>query len=552
MDNEKDLDIYMREIYFASFGKRFLASLIDGLILVVVVMLLLCIVNLGLPTQISIRDALIVTTTSFLYEVLLIYFFGMTIGKRIMKIKIISNLNSKVSLKQAVLRCIFKYLSGYILYIGFLWMLKNEFNQTWHDILANTLVIDNENEDEIIEYVMNNPWKVSNKHRIIKICALLLTLLIFSYTNLNKFVNKESNFGIEEVYSTDFNEAFFYTKLFDIDKDNDHEIITLSEKNKGLSMNIYDWKDNELKKVDSFDLEEKEISLEDWEVADLDDDGMFEVVVALKQDHMVEIRIYRRIDNGFDCVKTKANHCDIEVIKDKEGKKHLACYYYYNGKLISYSFLNGELVTDYSGEVSTKGGWIIGADFDGNNIDELYLMKDKKLKRGRVKCVLIKLAWSDNGIIESDAGEIGLNSNVYKGRIHRYEPCNVMIYDINGDGKDDIVFQTTSVLGLESWFNTITVKDGKWIKIYSGGHFEKMRSHKGLYLSFLGKGDINGDGIEELLMGGDLEKAYWDEVDGESVDNRIYFYEINPFKFKLNSLFQKLDSPIRKIFPIFR
>lgn len=550
MDNDKKIDIYMREIYFASFGRRFSASLIDGLILAVVVMLLLCIVNHGLPKQISIEDALIVTTTSFLYEVLLIYFFGMTIGKRIMKIKVISNLNNKVSIKQAVLRCIYKFLSGYILYMGFLWMIKNECNQTWHDVLADTLVIDNENEDEIIEYVMNNPWKVSNKHRIIKICALMLTLLIFSYTNLNKFVNKIGNFGIKEVYNVEVDEAFLYTKLFDIDNDNDDEIITLSRKNKGLAMNIYDWKDNELKKVDSFVLEEKEISLKDWEVADLDDDGMFEVVVALRQDHKEEIKIYKRINNAFTNSKSLDFKRDIEIIKDKEGKRHLVCYY--TGKITSYSFLNGKLVKDYIGKISTTGIGITRADFDGDSIDELYFIKDKRMKRGRVKCMFIKLDQSRNGIVESNAGEIDLKPNAYKGRLNYYAPRNFMIDDINGDGKDNVVFQTTSVLGLGSWLNTITFKDDKWIKIYSGGYIDYIRKHKILELSFLGKADINGDGIEELIMGGDLERAYYDEVDGEPVENQIFFYHIDPIKFKLNSFFQRLDSPIRKVFPIFR
>lgn len=551
MDNKKDLDIYIKEIYFASFGKRFSASLIDGLILFVVAMLLLCVVNLGLPTEISIRDALIVLITSLLYDILLIYFFGMTIGKRIMKIKVVSNLKNKVSLKQAVLRCIFKYLSGYILYIGFLWMLKNEFNQTWHDILANTLVIDNEYEDEISEYIVNNPWKVSNKHRIIKIGALLLTLLIFSYTNLNKFVNKEGNFGIEEVYNKNFNEAFYYTKLLDIDNDNSDEIVTISEMNKGLSINIYDWEDNEIKKVESFDLEEKETSIVDWEIADLDNDGMFEVAVALKQDKKGAIKIYKRSNNTFASVKTLDFKRDMEIVKDEEGKNHLVCYY--TSKIISYSFSNGELVEDYSGRISTTGLGIEKADFNGDGIDELYFVKkDKSLGSKKVKCKFIKIDQSDNGIVESDAGEIDLKSNVYKERLDYNEPHNFIIDDIDGDEKDDVVFQTTSILGLESWLNIVSFKEDKWTRIYSGGYFEKIRRHKGLFLSFLGKADINGDGLEELVMGGDVERAYWDEVDGDPVENRIFLYQIDPIKFKLNSFFQRLNSPFRKAFPILR
>lgn len=550
MDDKNDLDLYMKEMYLASFGKRILASLIDGVILAGVALLLYYIITHEFSSRILLKHSLIIITINVLYEILLTYFFGMTIGKKVMKIKVVSNINNKISLKQAVLRCVYKDLSGYILYIGFLWMLKNEYSQTWHDILANTLVINNDAEEEITEYIINNPWQVSNKHRLIRVFVLILTFLICSYTNLNKFVNKMGNFGIEEVYSTSFNEAFLNTKLFDIDNDNDDEIITLSEKNKGLSMNIYDWKDSELKKIDSFTLEEKQTSIDDWEVADLDDDGMFEVVVVVKEDHVLEIRVYRGINNEFQCVKTEAKHCNIEVVKDKEGKKHIACYYYYSGKIISYSFLNGELVKDYDAEVSIKNGWFIGADFDGDNIDELYLLKDKKYKRGNVKGMFFKLTENDNSIVETNEGEIDLKSNVYRGRLDRHIPHNFIVDDINGDGKDNIVFETTSEWGLAPWLNTITYKDDKWIKIYSGGSFKRTRNYEDLCL--LGKGDINGDGIEELLMGGDLEIAYRDELYGEPLDNNIYFYQINPLEFKLNSFFQILDSPIRKIFPIFK
>lgn len=551
MDNKKDLDIYMDEIYFASFGKRFSASLIDGLILLVTSILLLCILSLGLPTEISIKEVLVVGITSLLYEILSIYIFGMTIGKRIMKIKVVSNLKNKVSFKQAVLRCVYKYLSGYILYIGFLWMIKNEFNQTWHDILANTFVIDNEYEEETHEYVANNPWKVSNKHRIIRVGALVLTLLIFSYTNLNKFVNKVGNFGLEEVYNKNFNEAFYFTKLLDVDSDNSPEIVTISEKNKGLSINIYDWKDNEIKKIDSFDLEEKETSIIDWEIADLDNDGMFEVVVALKQDKKGAIKIYKKINNIFTSIKTLDFKRDIEIVKDEEGKKHLVCYY--NSKIISYSFSNGELVEDYSGRISTTGLGIEKADFNGDSIDELYFVKkDKSLGSKKVKCKFIKIDQIGNGIVESDAGEIDLKSNVYRERLDYDEPHNFIIDDIDGDGKDDVVFQTTSILGLESWFNIVSFKEDKWIRIYSGGYYEKIRKHKVLFLSFLGKADINGDGLEELVMGGDVERAYWDEVDGDPVENRIFLYQINSIKFKMNGFFQRLESPFRKIFPLIR
>lgn len=389
----------------------------------------------------------------------------------------------------------------------------------------------------------------NDRKRIIMVCALLLTISIVSYISLNQLVNKVGNFGMDEFYKQELDGAFLYTKLYDIDKDNDDEIITLSEKNKTLSINIYDWRNNKLEKINSFVLEDKETHMIDWEVGDLDEDGMFEVVVSLKQGKKTdirkksEIRIYKKINNKFDMIESLDYKRDIEIIIDKNGQKQLICYN--NGKIESYSFIDNKLVNNYNGKISTTGLGITKADFDGDNIDELYFIEDKGNGSKKAKCMFIRIEQKGNGIVESKVGGLDLYSNVRDEMIYYREPRNFLIYDMNEDGKDDFILQTESRLGREAWLNTFTLEDGKWIKIYSGGYINYEEEYGIWQMFFLSKGDINGDGIDELIMTGEAKDKYWDERDEKSVKSELFFYKIEPKKFEINVFFQRINSFIQ-------
>ena len=90
MDHEKDIDFYLGEVYFASFKQRFLASSIDSLVLGVIIFTSFYIISGTSLTGMSLSYFLFIICFVFLYEALQIYFFGMTIGKRILKIKVVS------------------------------------------------------------------------------------------------------------------------------------------------------------------------------------------------------------------------------------------------------------------------------------------------------------------------------------------------------------------------------------------------------------------------------------------------------------------------------
>ncbi len=153
---------------FAGFGARLGAVILDGLIIGIPLAILYAIaaalffgtaqtgtdstgattltgVNSGATTIAGIL-IFIVIVLAFLYEPLMTARKGarngQTIGKRIVGIRIISAGGGPITAGQAWGRFLFRGLiSGSIFYLGFLWMLWDSKQQTWHDKVANTLVV---------------------------------------------------------------------------------------------------------------------------------------------------------------------------------------------------------------------------------------------------------------------------------------------------------------------------------------------------------------------------------------------------------------------------
>jgi uncharacterized RDD family membrane protein YckC len=71
------------------------------------------------------------------------YFYGssgQTIGKSILRIKVIGENGEIIGYKRAFLRWI-GYIVSSFLYLGFIWIIFDKDKQGWHDKLANTYVI---------------------------------------------------------------------------------------------------------------------------------------------------------------------------------------------------------------------------------------------------------------------------------------------------------------------------------------------------------------------------------------------------------------------------
>ena len=150
----------MRPARLASVGKRWLAIIIDGLIVAVMTLLLVgvsgafAIIESALladdTTMISaavsqfqnevLRMNLLV---SALYNVaFMVLFKGQTMGKIMLKLRVIKKNGQRIGILDAIVRNVFGYTISGMFLLGYVWAMLDRENQTWHDKLAGTLVID--------------------------------------------------------------------------------------------------------------------------------------------------------------------------------------------------------------------------------------------------------------------------------------------------------------------------------------------------------------------------------------------------------------------------
>jgi uncharacterized RDD family membrane protein YckC len=118
----------------AGIGARFVASLIDGLILTF---------TIGLISVLLFRNnAGISTLLYFLY-----YGYcwtqrdGQTPGKQAMNIKIIKTDGSSITWADALLRYVGYLISSLVFGLGYIWAFFDANHQAWHDKIAKTYVV---------------------------------------------------------------------------------------------------------------------------------------------------------------------------------------------------------------------------------------------------------------------------------------------------------------------------------------------------------------------------------------------------------------------------
>lgn len=133
----------------ASFWERLLAGIIDEIILITIYLILYGVLqhlNFKIPSVIYFTS----TAIGIIYNIWLVYWKGATIGKKIMKIKVVRSSYEKVSLSKVILReTIGKWLSK-IFNLGYLWVLIDEKRQAWHDKLADTFVVKVDEKGQMI------------------------------------------------------------------------------------------------------------------------------------------------------------------------------------------------------------------------------------------------------------------------------------------------------------------------------------------------------------------------------------------------------------------
>jgi uncharacterized RDD family membrane protein YckC len=132
----------------ASFAKRLAAGLIDVVILYTILQLIFFVTFFFAPRDIFSQLFIAVPwilLLQFLYFILFWAFAnGATPGMMLLKISIVQTNGSEITFGQSVIRYVGFILSILPLFLGFIWILFDEQNQGWHDKIAKTIVISEE------------------------------------------------------------------------------------------------------------------------------------------------------------------------------------------------------------------------------------------------------------------------------------------------------------------------------------------------------------------------------------------------------------------------
>jgi uncharacterized RDD family membrane protein YckC len=154
----------MADNRFGGFWRRFIAYIVDKLILYLMSLILFfiglfamgfggaspwSIVTTGnLPRETGFFMALYCATAFFMDMFYFIWFhgtIGQTLGKRLLGLRLIRTSGEKMTLGIAFLRWVGSLISGLFVFLGFIWIAIDHRKQGWHDKIAATLVIRTQN-----------------------------------------------------------------------------------------------------------------------------------------------------------------------------------------------------------------------------------------------------------------------------------------------------------------------------------------------------------------------------------------------------------------------
>lgn len=126
-------------VTYASLLERFLAGLIDGILFGFLTGILSGMMSLNENYMGNLGFGLLTA----LAQAYLLSTYGFTVGKKLLKIKVISDeTGQKLNFMQAFLReFVGKFVSALVFGIGYLWMIWDPKKQTWHDKIVKSLVV---------------------------------------------------------------------------------------------------------------------------------------------------------------------------------------------------------------------------------------------------------------------------------------------------------------------------------------------------------------------------------------------------------------------------
>jgi uncharacterized RDD family membrane protein YckC len=131
---------------YAGFFRRFIAFIIDALVLRMILIVLL-----GYWSDVDVDmfsfGNLFNRNTIIVELIIMIYFvlcesssWQATLGKKLLGIKVVTEGYGRPTVRTAAIRYVAKYLSDIFL-LGFIWVIFDDKKQGWHDKIAATYVI---------------------------------------------------------------------------------------------------------------------------------------------------------------------------------------------------------------------------------------------------------------------------------------------------------------------------------------------------------------------------------------------------------------------------
>ncbi|WP_026895784.1 RDD family protein [Clostridiisalibacter paucivorans] len=133
--------------------RRLLANIIDSILIGIISFIfaitgiLLQVVSMDVDSDASLGIYLGFMIMTILVPIILQGYFwtkSTSLGKRAMGMKVIKkDSNENMSFFMMLIReTIGKYISGFIFFLGYIWILIDDDNQAWHDKLVGSVVID--------------------------------------------------------------------------------------------------------------------------------------------------------------------------------------------------------------------------------------------------------------------------------------------------------------------------------------------------------------------------------------------------------------------------
>lgn len=169
MQNNMDNEVYAG--FFVRLAAYLIDSVIVGTVLAVVIRFPIWISTLFSPDNILVRGVIfdysikdmVIYALSALYFILLTYKTGMTIGKKMLHIKVVSAEERKMTLFEVIYReTIGRFLSALVVYAGYFMIGLHKEKRGLHDLMADTKVV--YSHKKVIE--VETPVECQNEERM--------------------------------------------------------------------------------------------------------------------------------------------------------------------------------------------------------------------------------------------------------------------------------------------------------------------------------------------------------------------------------------------------